>query len=79
MQTLQGHSDRIVTVVFGNDGQQLASSGIVPTIKLWDIKSGKLLGKLAGHSDWVLSLATVPSSNNLISSSKDKTIKIWQH
>ena len=75
---LEGHNDRIVTLVFSNDGQQLASAGLEPTIKLWDAKSGKLLHKFPGHSDWVLSLTTVPSNNNLISSSKDKTIKIWQ-
>ncbi|MEH2118718.1 nSTAND1 domain-containing NTPase, partial [Nostoc sp.] len=46
LNTLEGHSDRVISVVFSPDGQRLASASDDKTIKLWDAATGKLLQTL---------------------------------
>jgi WD40 repeat protein len=61
------------------DGKFLASGHTDKTIKIWNLKTAKLLKTLSGHSDWVLSLAFGPDSNGktLISGGRDQKIKVW--
>ncbi|OUL34354.1 ribosome assembly protein 4, partial [Nostoc sp. T09] len=73
VNTLEGHSHWLYSVVFSPDGQKLASSGLDNTIKIWDITTGKAIKTLAGHSSVVFS----PDGQKLASGSGDNTIKIW--
>jgi Tol biopolymer transport system component/acetyl esterase/lipase len=41
LHTLDGHSARIMDLVFSGDGAYLASSSLDKTIKLWDVRSGQ--------------------------------------
>ncbi|MBG1240061.1 WD40 repeat domain-containing protein, partial [Nostoc sp. NZL] len=77
VNTLEGHSDRVNSVVYSPNGQQLASASYDKTIKIWDVSSGKLLKTLTGHNDTVRSVAYNPNGKQLASASFDKTIKIW--
>ncbi|KAL4983713.1 WD40-repeat-containing domain protein [Aspergillus falconensis] len=77
LQTLEGHSGRVLCVAFSPNRQMLASSSSDKTVKLWDPTTGELLQTLEGHSGWVLSVAFSPNSQMLASSSNDKTIKLW--
>ncbi|WP_238845503.1 ribosome assembly protein 4 [Nostoc edaphicum] len=77
VNTLEGHSSWVNSVVFSPDGQQLASASDDKTIKIWDVSSGKLLKSLTGHSSRVISVAYSPNRQQLASASLDKTIKIW--
>ncbi|KAL4778102.1 hypothetical protein BJX76DRAFT_162903 [Aspergillus varians] len=56
LQTLEGHSDGVQSVVFSADGQMLASGSDDHTIKLWDTKTGSEIRTLEGHSSWVQSV-----------------------
>ena len=55
----------------------LASGCRDKTIKLWDVKEGKLIKTLEGHTSGVEALAYIKDSDYLASSSMDKTIIIW--
>ncbi|MFM6471889.1 MAG: trypsin-like peptidase domain-containing protein, partial [Dolichospermum sp.] len=76
-QTLADHSDDVNSVAWSPDGSTLASGSDDKTIKIWDGRTGNLLGTLSGHSDWVWSVAWSPDGRTLASGSDDKTIKIW--
>jgi WD40 repeat protein len=46
-------------------------------IKIWSVKTGKVLHTLTGHSSSIRSTAFSPSGNVLASGSWDTTIKLW--
>jgi len=75
--TLSGYTAPISTIVISPDGQTLASGSDDKTIKLWNLKTGKLLRTLTGHKEKVTSLVFSPDGKTLVSSSLDNTIKLW--
>ncbi|MEH2159652.1 MAG: WD40 repeat domain-containing protein, partial [Nostoc sp.] len=77
VNTLEGHSNVVISVAYSPNGQQLASASDDKTIKIWDVSSGQLLKTLTGHSSEVISVAYSPNGQQLASASYDKTIKIW--
>ena len=50
LQTLEGHSGIIKSVVFSHDSARLASVSYDKTVKIWDASSGECLQTLKGHS-----------------------------
>jgi WD40 repeat protein len=74
-----GQGEHIMRLVFSPGGKILASScyGDAPTIKLWDIPSGKNIATLKGHTREVMSLAFSPNGTILASISVDATLRLW--
>ncbi|MDZ8106308.1 MAG: ribosome assembly protein 4, partial [Nostoc sp. DedQUE12a] len=77
VNTLEGHSSPVYSVVFSPDGKTLASASQDKTIKLWDVSTGKAIKTLTGHSSRVYSVVFSPDGKTLASGSLDKTIKLW--
>jgi len=77
LQTLEGHSNRVISVAFSHDSARLASASDDSTVKIWDASSGECLQTLKGHSNWVNSVAFSHDSARLASASHDRTVKIW--
>ncbi|MCC5662649.1 ribosome assembly protein 4 [Nostoc sp. CHAB 5784] len=77
VNTLDGHSESVNSIVYSPNGHQLASASDDKTIKIWDVSSGKLLKSLTGHSNEVWSIVYSLNGQQLASASRDKTIKIW--
>jgi len=50
LQTLEGHSHRVRSVVFSPDSRRLASASGYRTVKIWDAETGKCTQMLEGHS-----------------------------
>src|SRR5205814_4181678 len=69
LQTLEGHSDSVNSVVFSSDGQRLASASRDRTIKIWDAASGQCLETLEGHSNSVNSVVFSRDGQRLASAS----------
>ena len=73
----------IGAVAFSPDGKLLAAGGGYyeraddAAVRLWDVSTGKEVGKLEGHDRHILSVAFAPDGKTLASSSFDGTIRIW--
>lgn len=94
LHTLQDHKDWLLSVVFSPDGQQVLSAGggtperyyeaagrtpVLDTgIRLWDVKTGKLLHRFEGHDQQVNCVRFSPDGKYALSASKDTTIRLWR-
>ena len=74
---LEGHKDSVNSVCFSPDGKTLASgSGSSDTkVRLWDLKTGKIIKTLQGHNWSVKSVSFLPDGNTLVSGGPD--IRLW--
>ncbi|KAK5681376.1 hypothetical protein LTR17_027471, partial [Elasticomyces elasticus] len=77
LQTLEGHSGWVWSVVFSADSSRLASASFDRTVRIWDTSSGQCLRTLEGHSDGVNSVVFSADSSRLASASDDCTVNIW--
>ncbi|TME09402.1 MAG: XRE family transcriptional regulator, partial [Chloroflexi bacterium] len=77
VQTIEGHTDRVLGLAFAPDGRTLASGSWDRTVKLWEVASGRLLQTLSGHRDKVHCVAWSPDGRTVASCSVDKTIWLW--
>jgi WD40 repeat protein len=69
--------DRCHYVAFSPDGKQLVTAGSSPTIRVWDVATGKEIGAGDGHTSAIFSLAFSHSGNLLASRSGDQTVRLW--
>ncbi|KFA54495.1 hypothetical protein S40293_09984 [Stachybotrys chartarum IBT 40293] len=77
LQTLEGHSGRVDSVVFSPDANHLASASWDQTVRLWDVTTGQCLQTLKGHSNGVNSVVFSPDAKHLASASWDQTVRLW--
>jgi hypothetical protein len=78
--TLDGHTGKVASVVISPDGETLVSGCTDKTIKLWHLKTGKLLRTLSGNIGEVSSVAVSPDGNFLAVGSDEhpkSNIKVW--
>ncbi|NIM17623.1 MAG: hypothetical protein GTO45_37130, partial [Candidatus Aminicenantes bacterium] len=71
------HAVRVLSVAFSPDGNTLASGSDDSIIRLWEVDSGKEIGKFTGHSSFVTSVVFSPDGKVLASGSSDTTIRVW--
>jgi WD40 repeat protein len=64
-------------VLFSPDGRRVLAGGGDGAIRVWDVRSGKEIGRMTGHQSAVLSLAFSPDGSRLASGSTDETVRIW--
>ncbi|KAM7397179.1 hypothetical protein PAMP_020172 [Pampus punctatissimus] len=73
-QTL--HQLSATFVGFNSSGTCIACSGADSTLKIWDLRTNKLIQHYQVHSAGINSFSFHPSNNYLISGSSDSTVKI---
>lgn len=72
---LEGHTSVINSISFSPDGLLIASSSDDKTIKIWDVRTAKLLYTFIDTS-WVFSIEFSKDSKRVLSASLD-SVKIW--
>jgi WD40 repeat protein len=77
LQTLEGHSGWVNSVVFSPDGSKLASGSHDHTVRVWDVATGQVKHTLKGHSGLVNSVAFSRDGSKLASGSLDCTVRVW--
>lgn len=76
IQTLEGHTNKIIDVRATNNGRLLISSSWDNTIKIWDTTSWECIRTLTGHNSYINSIFISPDDKLLVSSDK-RRINIW--
>ncbi|WP_315789311.1 serine/threonine-protein kinase [Fischerella sp. JS2] len=83
---IAGHFGLVNSIAFSPDSQILASGSNDATIKLWSVKTGKLIRTLNENAQEykfpenyqaILSVAFSPQGNIIASGSRDKIINLW--
>jgi len=62
---------------FSPDDKQIASTGQGKSVRIWDIKTGKLVSKFYAHQDDIFRVHFHPQGKMLLTASKDGTAKLW--
>ncbi|MGB3297612.1 MAG: AAA family ATPase, partial [Phormidesmis sp.] len=73
---LIGHKDKVQTLSFSPDSQQIVSGGADKTLRVWDVESGQLKKRFDRPVDQVRAIAISPSGL-LASSGDDCQIMLW--
>ena len=77
-QTLSGHRDGVISVVYSPDGRLLASGSLDKTVYLWDTVTGQHKQTFSGHTRSVESVVFSPDGRTLASGSRDGTVLLWE-
>jgi len=67
----------VTAVALAEAGNELYSGGIDNDIKVWDMRSKKVVYSMLGHTDTISSLRVSPDSQSLLSNSMDSTVRTW--
>ncbi|GAA5879689.1 hypothetical protein JCM8547_008956 [Rhodosporidiobolus lusitaniae] len=72
---LQGHSQKVYSVVYDHLREQCASGSMDGTVRLWSTDTGECRAVLEGHTSLVGLLGL--THRNLVSAAADWTLRIW--
>ncbi len=80
--TLTGHTNAVVSVVFSPDGKQIISGSWDGSVKVWDAENGKELRTLKGSMEAVFSVAFSPDGKRIVvggGTDRDKPgeVRVW--
>lgn len=75
LHRLQGHSQKVYSVVLDHQRNRCISGSMDNLVKVWSLDTGSVLYNLEGHTSLVGLLDL--NSNRLVSAAADSTLKIW--
>jgi WD40 repeat protein len=67
----------VACMAFSPDDSTLATGHGDSLLRIWDLRTGRLLKKLAGHAGVVRHVAFAPGGDRLITDSDDGTARLW--
>ncbi|KAI8066277.1 WD40-repeat-containing domain protein [Gilbertella persicaria] len=75
LHVLEGHTQKVYTVVIDSDRNRCMSGSLDSTVRVWDLKTGQCLWRLEGHTVLVGLLGLTDQC--LVSAAADAVIRIW--
>ncbi|HEY7327065.1 MAG TPA: WD40 repeat domain-containing protein [Gemmataceae bacterium] len=80
VKCLRGHSGRIECAVFTPDGRRVVSCADEsdPTLRLWDVSSGRQLGETEQVEQGFLGIAPLPDNQHALTTGKDGSVRLWR-
>jgi RNA polymerase sigma factor (sigma-70 family) len=74
-----GRQPQSISVAFSPDGKKLAGVGWEPTVRVWDVATGREEGAapVAGHTGWVQAVAVLPGGKTAVSAGSDGAVIVW--
>ena len=78
IDTLSGHTNRIVSIAYSLDGSIIATGSDDKTVRLWDAHTREPIKTLTGHTEYISTVVFSPADQNtLASGSGDGTVLLW--
>jgi len=74
---LEGHSDFVQDVALSNSAEFALTGSWDKALRLWNLKTGAVMGKFIGHTNDVLTCAFSPDNRHILSGGRDNKLKIW--
>jgi len=68
----------VLTVTYSADGALLAAAGEDRAIRIWELKTGRLLHRIDGSPEAVLAIAFSPHGSILASAGRDQAVRTWR-
>jgi len=75
--TLEGHKFTVSSLAIGPKGKYLVSGSLDKTLKIWNLKNGKLIKTLEGHTGGINSVSISYDREYIASGSGDKSLRVW--
>jgi WD40 repeat protein/serine/threonine protein kinase len=73
----EGHLDWVRAVAFSPDGRLALSGSLDHSMRLWELMSGRELGRFEKHTGAVLAVAFSPNGRYAVSGGVDQTVHVW--
>ena len=68
----------VYNTTFSPDGRLFLAGGDGGTLRLFEVKSGKLVRELIGHGGWTQQAVFTPDGKHVLSASMDGTLRLWE-
>ncbi|ORY20270.1 WD40-repeat-containing domain protein [Naematelia encephala] len=75
LQILQGHEQKVYSIVYDRHRNRCASGSMDNTVKVWNVATGECLQTLNGHTSLVGVLGLSP--NYIVSAAADASLRVW--
>jgi WD40 repeat protein len=81
LKVFDGSPQGIAQATFTADGRRIVAAGQrhVPTLRVWDIASGKMVVESDTLGDGVFGVAPVPDPQSFLSASRDGIVRLWRY
>jgi WD40 repeat protein len=74
---MEGHLKYVLTADMSPDEKILVTGGADKALNLWNVGSGRLVGRMQGHTSDIEAVAFSPNAKFIVSASEDKSVRIW--
>ena len=71
------HHGRVTSAVFSSDGNRVLTGTADGAARIWDVQTGKVVGKPMNHESWIRAVAFSPDDKLILTGCDDKTAQLW--